>query len=674
LLQEASDPSVRLLERLRFLGIYSNNLDEFFRVRVASLKRLSTLGSRTRKALDQDPDLVLAEIQKEVLEQEQLFRKIYRKITSELRKENIFLLTDEGELSEKQVKFAKDYFSDSVRPSLMPVMLDQIDTIPGLSDSSIHLAVVLQRGAGKKTLHALVEIPSDLERFVRLPSLPGEQMIIFLDDVIRLAILELFPSLGAKSATAFSVKITRDAELDVDDDMEESLMRKVTRSLRKRRHGEPVRMVYDEDMPKPLLETITRCLQFDPKGSHLIPGSRHQNHKDLMNFPSVGPAHLRSTNRKAIPHPAFDGTESHIQVLKNRDVLLQFPYQPFEHVLDLIRAASIDPKVTRISMTLYRVARSSNIINALINASRNRKKVTVVLELLARFDEENNIHWSNRLQEEGVRVLHGPANMKVHSKLLLIERVGKSRKLLLAGLGTGNFNESTAAVYSDHLLLTGDARLTEEVERVFQLLETGVQAKSFEHLWLSPTDTRRRLSEHIERERKNALAGKPARITLKVNNLTDRAVINELYAAGEDGVEIRLMVRGMCSLLPDGKTITGYAIVDRYLEHTRIFEFLNDGEPRIYLSSADMMARNLDRRIEVTTPIYDPNIKAQIQEFLELQWADNVKSRVLSSGLQNRRRRLVGKEVRAQDAIRAAIRRQSQPSKSVLKAPVKEVS
>lgn len=639
-LQEASDPTTPLIERIKFLGIFSSNLDEFFRVRVATLKRISKLGKRAKKILGQDPQKILARIQDIVLEQHEKFGEIYQQILTELAKENIFII-NESQLSAEQGEFVKNYFHREVRPKLIPIMLDSSLKFPALKDRSIYLAVVLSKNsAPKKSKYSLIEIPTDvLPRFLILPEIANKKYLILLDDVIRYGLKDIFAVFNYDIGGAYTIKLTRDAELDLGDDLSESYIRKVSKSVKQRKAGNPVRLVYDEQMPAELLAYLSKQVGIKQDDT-LVPGAKYHNFKDFMNFPEVGAKRLRYEPLNFLPHKNIDPQTSLFTIIRNQDILLHFPYHSFDYFIDLLREASIDPKVTAIKITLYRVAKNSSVVNALINAVKNGKSVTVVVELQARFDEETNIYIANNLQEEGVRVIYGVPGLKVHSKLCLITRREKNKPVHYACIGTGNLNEVTAKLYSDHFLFTGDKRLTKEVDRIFEFFENNYKVSPFKHLIVSPYNMRQKFTRMIRNEIKLAQAGKEAFIILKMNNLADPMIIQELYRASAAGVKIKLIVRAMFSLVTGvpglSDNIEAISIVDKFLEHSRIFVFGNGGEPKYFISSGDWMTRNFDGRVEVTCPIYDKSIQQELQTFLDIQWQDSVKARVLDRKLSNK--------------------------------------
>ncbi|MDF1564634.1 MAG: polyphosphate kinase 1 [Deltaproteobacteria bacterium] len=658
LLQEAENPLVPLEERIRFLGIFSSNLDEFFRVRVATLKRLAKLGKQARKYVPHDPATVLRQINRIVLEQQRRRDAAHTATLEALAAEGIHFV-DENTLDEAQTDFVRTYFEEEVRPTLMPVMLDQVADVPDLNDYDIYFACRLHRcRPGKRPLHALIRLPTDLlPRFVQLPSKSGATLI-WLDDIIRHRLVVLFATLGVDEAEAYTIKLTRDAELDIDDDVFESYVDKVAKSLEKRKAGDPVRFVYDRSMPDDTRRLLTRKLGLKGSDSDFLPGGRYHNLKDLIRFPAVGKANLRYRRHVPAPHPALEGASSILARMQRGDVLLHFPYQSFTHVIDLLREASIDPKVRSIQITLYRLASQSSVIKALINAAKNGKEVTAVIELQARFDEQANIHWSEELQREGVRVIQGVQGLKVHSKLILVTRRSSKGDDLHACIGTGNFNETTARLYSDHVLLTTNRKITREVARVFEFLTGTYEVSGYRHLLVSPFNARRKFDRLICQEIENAKAGLRARITVKLNNITDPELTHRLYEAAEAGVEVELMVRGMFSPVIAGKKrkarMEATGIIDRFLEHSRILVFFNGGDEKVYLTSADWMPRNLDRRLEVGCPIYDEEIKKELLAFLDFHRRDTQKARLLhGKRLKNELRSEVsGRRIRAQESLR----------------------
>jgi polyphosphate kinase len=637
-LQEAANKDVPLAERLKFLGIYSNNLDEYFRVRVATLKRLSQFGPGSKNILGYNPKSTLKKIQKIVLDQNAEFEKIYTGLIQELEKHKIHFV-NEKQLTPEQAVFVQDFFHKEVRSRLMPFLLGRDSDLPNLTDDAIYLAIeLIKKDTGKKRF-AVLEIPTTvLPRFILLPENGDDKYIMYLDDIIRFGLKDIFFLFDFDVFSAYTIKLTKDAELEIEDDISESYIDKLSKSIQQRKWGSPTRFIYDRDMPADLLKLLEKKFRFGP-WDVTIPANRYHNFKDFMKFPNLGKKKFYYEPLVPIPHRDIQAGKSILSAIKKKDIMLFFPYHPFDHFIDLLREASIDPNVTSIDITLYRLARNSSVINALLNAVRNGKKVTTVVELQARFDEEANILWGNRLREEGVKVIYGVPGLKVHSKLCLISKVKNDITERFAAVGTGNFNEDTAKLYTDHLLLTTDKKITNEVYKAFNFFNANYKKDNYYHLILSPFFLRNKILQLIENEIKNAKAGKKAFIYLKLNNLTDVEVIDNLYRASAAGVNIRLIIRGMMSLVPGQKEISenikAIGIVDRFLEHSRFMIFCNDENEEYFISSADLMTRNLDHRIEVTCPVLDKTIKSEMKEIFDLQWKDNVKARKIDASLSN---------------------------------------
>jgi len=655
-LQEATDSDVPLIERLRFLGIFSNNLDEFYRVRVATLKRLKQLYIREFHPGVDEVEQLLEAINEIDIKQQSRFLAIYQEIQELLKKEGIFFL-DESKLNEQQGEYVRNFFHQHVRSNLFPIMIKNLKRSTNLKDKSIYLAVQMRKTDGSiKDNYSIIKVPTtSLTRFLILPSIGNSRFIMLLDDVIRYCLPDIFSIFEYDDFKAYTIKVTRDAELDIDNDVSKSFMERVSESLKQRKEGRPVRFIYDNELPSKLLKLLTTKLKISDKDS-IIKGGRYHNFKDFMDFPSLNAPQLCFEPRPALLHKDLIGARSILSAIRQRDIMIHFPYQSFQYVIDLLREVSIDPKVKSIKMTIYRLAKNSKVINALINAARNGKEVTVFMELQARFDEQANIFWSQKLQEEGVKIIHGLPGMKVHCKLILIKRRENHRNVLYANIGTGNFNEESAKVYSDESLLTINPEITSEVEQVFELFEKTYYAPvSFETLVVSPFKTRSFLTRMINKEIANARKGLKAEIFLKVNNIVDDDLVKKLYTASQNGVKIRIIARGICVLIPGlpqiSENIEVISIVDRYLEHSRVFVFYNGGEEKYFISSADIMARNLDHRIEVVCPILDPDIKQELRDILEIQWSDNVKARMINIQQKNEYRKNNDNPFRSQDQI-----------------------
>jgi polyphosphate kinase len=636
-LQEAEDQDTPLIERMRFLGIFSNNLDEFFRVRMAALQRIALIGKRTTTTLGHGVGETLNAVNERVIELQSRYNEAFEEVEAELANEGIDLMS-EDQLDEEQWEFVRTWFDRKVRPHLVPILISDVG-VPELKDGTIYHAIALEGEVSKRARFALLELPDHLDRFLVLPEKEGRHGIVFLDDVVRVGLPRLFSTFEPTAVSAFAIKVTRDAEIDMDDDLTKSLLEKMRKGIARRKKGDYVRFLYDRTMPDDLLKFLIRKLDVVDEAS-IIPGGRYHNRKDLMDFPDLGRPGLVHRKLPPLPHRHLKGRTRYFEEIARQDILLHYPYHSFSQLVDLLREAAIDPKVSAIRINLYRVAKNSHIINALTSAALNGKEVQVVIELQARFDERNNIKVTQALQEAGIQVIFGVAGLKTHSKLLLITRNEGRVQRNYAHVGTGNFNEATAGVFSDLALLTADRRITGEVERLFAFFEHNYQRGVFRHLIVSPYSTRRRFSQMIDREIQEAKVGRKAWMVLKCNNLTDAGMIRKMYEASQAGVNIKLIVRGACALRAGVKglseNIEAYSIVGRFLEHARVIVFGAAGKPEFYISSADWMTRNLDRRIEVSTPIYDERLQGEISAMLDLQLKDNVKRRKLDKKQKNR--------------------------------------
>ena len=640
-LLEAGDPTVPLLERLNFLGIFSNNMDEFYRVRVALLKRLAKLKTEEDVELDFAPVKILREIHRRAVAQRYKVDDIYERICRELASENIFFV-DEAELTEEQGTFVRQYFQESVRQYLFPIMLDRFRNFSNLQDNSIYLVIDLTHKTNPAVENlALIEIPTKhVPRFLVLPTGADKRnLVMYLDDVIRYCLADIFSIYGFIDFKAYTIKFTRDAELDIDIDVSKSFLEAVSEGLRQRKYGDTVRFVYDSSMPRKILTSILKKFGIKKRDA-LEKGGRYHNVRDLMLFPrNLGTKKMQYEPMPPIEVPAFHLGVPLLDVIRERDVLLHYPYHSFQYIIELLREASIDPAVRTIKMTIYRAAKHSAIVNALINAVRNGKEVIVFVEFQARFDEAANISWAAQMQEEGIRILPSIPGMKVHGKILLIRRKEQNVNVYYAAIGTGNPNENTTRIYADEHLLTADKSITAEVNKVFHVLDDQkYQRPDFKHIVVSPFGTRKFFLKQIDREIKNAKKGKPAWIIIKINNLVDKRLVNRLYEAGEAGVKVELIVRGICTLIPQRcENIRAIRIVDRFLEHSRMFVFCNDGNSEYFIGSADLMERNLDQRFEVIVPVKDAVLRQQIWDMLQIQLSDNVKSCVISMDKPNQR-------------------------------------
>lgn len=653
-LQEAADEKAPEIQRLRYLGIFSNNLDEFFRVRVAEVRRLITVSSGNARQGAKD---LLGAIQAEVVAQQRDFERVYASVMEALQARRIYLI-NERQLEPNQAQFVQDFFTKTVLPELDPILFNEGSPIPVLNDECLYLAV--QINGGKKQRVAVVEVPTDrMNRFVEIPRRKGKsgRVFIALDNVIRACLPQMFRGvLAIDSAEAYCFKFSRDAELELDVGIMESLIEKMASSLKQRQKADAVRFVYDADMPTSLLDFLGSKFSLG-KYDSLIPGGRYHNSKDFMAFPNVGPRYLELRPLGNVPVSRVDEAENILAAIRSKDVLLYYPYHSFDYLIDLLKTAAVDPDVDNIKICLYRVASDSRVVDALLSAVHNGKRVMAVVELAARFDEQANINWAQRLTEGGIEVKFGVPGLKVHSKLLLIQRREEGQQRFYTHIGTGNFNEKTSRLYTDFSLMTYDQDLGREVFDVFDFLQYNYRRPQYQHLLVSPHSSRPGLTEMIEGEIANARKGLRAAMTLKCNNLVDRELVMKLYEASDAGVEIRLIIRGMCSLQPGvrgiSENIEAISVVDRYLEHPRVYVFYNAGKPRYYIGSADLMTRNLDYRVEVLCPIYDDDAKATIQDVLDIQWHDNVRARVIDKAQSNEfvPRKAKSAAIRSQEAI-----------------------
>ncbi|MEZ8082938.1 polyphosphate kinase 1 [Enterovibrio norvegicus] len=656
-LQEAADKSVPIIERVRFLGIFSSNLDEFYQVRFADVKRRLIISEEQHG--DVGVRELMSKIQEKVLKLNQDFDHLYNDILLEMARRHIFLV-NERQLTEYQQNWLKRFFVSSLLPHITPIILtEKMDVLSFLKDAYSYIGVELKK-EGQPTRYALIEIPTDdVERFIKVPEPKGKRRrktIILLDNIIRLCLDEIFRGFfDYDSIEAYAMKMTRDAEYDLTHEVDHSLLENMSDSLDQRLTALPVRFVYQRDMPEDMIERIIKMLKISDYDS-VLPGARYHNFKDFIGFPNVGMKYLENPALPAIESTDFMRHNNAFDAIRARDVLLYYPYHTFRHMTELVRQASFDPKVRSIRINIYRVAKNSRIINSMIDAANNGKRVTVVVELQARFDEEANIEWARVLTDAGVKVVFGTPGLKIHSKLCLISRREEDGVQEYAHIGTGNFHEKTARIYTDFSLFTADKTLTTEVRKVFNFIENPYKPVKFSNLIVSPRNSRSRLYKLIEREIEHARAKRKSGITLKVNNLVDPGLVNLLYKASSEGVKIRMVIRGMCSLIPGVKglsqNIRAISIVDRFLEHPRVFAFENGGERDVYISSADWMTRNIDNRIEVATPIKDERLKQRIMDILEIQFLDRAKARVLDKDMSNAYvKRGNRKKVRSQTAI-----------------------
>lgn len=645
-LQEASDPNVPLAERLRFIGIFSNNFDEFFKVRYANIKKQS----------ENEKDNILEIIDLEIQILQNKSNEIYNDIKYELRKEGI-LIINEKEINKNQGEFIRKFFSEKIRPSLLTIILNDLDDIPKLKDIVPYLAVkmVLREEEGmnketenrffssgaykEKTQYALIEVPSKkLGRFVTLPKEGDKQYVILLEDVIRFCLDKIFYIFDYESISAHLIKITRDAELDIDNDLNKSFVDKISLGVEGRKDGQPVRFVYDYEIENDTLEFLKNKLNLYSWDS-IIAGGRYHNRKDYMDFPKLDRKDLLYREQTPLPIKNFSLESSMLKQIFERDYLQYTPYHSFSYVINFLREAALDPKVKSIKITIYRLAKQSEIIDSLINAVKNGKKVTAQVELQAKFDEAANIEYSELLQSEGVNLIFGVKGLKVHGKICVVEREEGNKIRKYGFISTGNFNESTAKIYTDYTLFTSNQSILNDASNVFNFLETPYYTQEYKNLIVSPHYTMKSFIRMINQEIYIAKNGGNAFLKFKMNGLTNREIIMKLYEASRAGVKIQLIVRGMCSLLPGveglSENIEVISIVDKFLEHTRLYIFGNNGSPKVYISSADMMTRNILYRVEVTCPIYDEQIKKELLDTFEISWSDNVKARIISSSQDN---------------------------------------
>jgi polyphosphate kinase len=641
-LQEARDANNHIHDRLRFLGIFSNNLDEFFRVRVAALNKMMTLGKSAKMHLEANPDKILRKIQQTVFIHQEEFDTTFGEIIEELAQKKIFI-KNEAQLSKNQKEYVSQIFEDRVRTQLIPLMIESIPHMPLLRDKSIYLACILGNSTNSMLQrYALIEIPTMvLPRFLILPSEAGTTDIILLEDIIRLNLKSLFAPFGFDKFKGYIIKMTRDAELDIDNDVNTNIISQLEKGLKNRKKGRATRFVYDRTIHPLLLEFLTKRLGLTKK-DNLIPGGRIHNFKDFIDFPSSIFNDIKPRPKPFI-HPLLKQPCRIMDVLEERDVMLHLPYHSFDSIIDLLREAAIDPMVTSIRITCYRLAKNSKIINALLNAVRNGKSVTVVLELRARFDEEANLRWKAHLEEEGVKVVLGIHDMKVHAKLCVIKKREFNKTTQYGFISTGNLNENTARIYGDHTLLTSDRNILADVNRIFDYCENPLKKisnlKNCKTLPVSPLTMRKVMLDHLNREIRIAKKKKPASAIIKVNSLVDNVLIEKLYDAAKVGVDVRMVIRGICCAYTHQKAFKGHmsaiSIIDEFLEHSRVLVFNNGGSPKVFISSADWMIRNLDHRIEAACPIYDKEIQQELIDILNIQLAENVKGRILDNEQNN---------------------------------------
>lgn len=651
-LQEAADKSVPLIERLRFLGIFSNNLDEFFKVRYATVKRIDEAGKAGKSELGGiKASELLEKITQVVIKQQSESLGILNDIQKNLEDEGIYII-NESQIDDSQHDFIKNYFIQNVSPALVTIILNDLVDLPILKDSAAYLAVRMNLENNEKQF-ALIEIPRSMDRFVVLPKKDNKDYIIILDDLLRYCLNDIFNIFDYKSITAHMIKITRDGELDFDSDLSKSFIEKISDSVKHRQVGEPVRFVYDKTIDKETLGYLMAKMGIDSNDS-VIPGGRYHNRRDYMGFPSLGRTDLLYDKIKALPVKGLSLEESIFNTIAKKDYLLYTPYHTFSYVVKFLREAALDPKVKTIKITIYRLAQISHVASSLINAAKNGKKVTVSIELQARFDEQANIDYAEQMQDEGVNLLFGVSGLKVHSKMCVIEREEGTKLKRYGFISTGNFNESTAKIYTDFTLFTCNQKILKDLNKVFNFFEINYRIYRYKHIITSPHYTKAKLFKLIDKEIENVKQGKPAYIKLKLNSISSYAMVDKLYEASRAGVKIQMIVRGLCCLIPGvegmSENIEVISIIDKFLEHTRLYIFCNDNDEKVYISSADWMTRNIENRVEVTCPIYDEDIKQELLDIFDICWGDNVKSRILNKNQNNRYKRNNLPKVRTQFA------------------------
>ncbi len=632
-LQEANDSHVPLLERLKFLGIFSSNLDEFFRVRVATNKRMLKLRNSQHRIIDRrEIRETLQDIYNKVVIQQVKFNNIYNQLLDEFKTKNVFFV-NEKQINLQQTLEVRKYFREEIINTIFPLILADKKPFPFLRDNTVYLACKLSNSITHEIKYALIPLPTKIKkRFYQLPKQGGATYMMFIDDVIRCNLDVVFSSFEYNVFEAYTIKMTRDAEIDIDSDVSSNILDTIQDSLKQRKKGQPVRLIYDQEMPEDFIRFIYQKLTLSK--DELIPGQRYHNFRDFIGFPDIKKTDLKYQSLEPIYLPELDKAKTMFNAIRQKDYMISHPYQPFSYIIRMLREAAIDPNVVSIKMTLYRVAENSNVVNALINAVKNGKKVTVMMELKARFDEEHNIYWSNKLKEAGAKVLFTIPSVKVHSKLCLISRKEKNGLKLYAHVGTGNYNGDTAKVYCDHSVLTADVRITSEINKVFNLIEDYKPEKyRFRHILVAPINLRSSILRMIDAEISNAKSGKPAYIIMKMNALVDVEIIQKLYEAGKAGVKINLIVRSILCMSPGVKglseNISAISIVDKYLEHARVYIFANGGKEKMFMGSADMMTRNLDSRVEVVFPVYSKHVQEEVMAMINIQLSDNTKARIL---------------------------------------------
>ena len=654
-LQEAEDQSVPLIERIRFLGIFSNNLDEFYKVRYATVKRSALSvepGKKNQKGKEVAKEL-LNKITRNAIELQMKSFNILDQIIKLLESENIFFV-NENSLKKYQTKYATEFFNENISPSLGVIVLNKSKKIPKFKDNLSFLLIRMELDEGL-IKHAIIHIPKNLKRFVELPSNDSNRYVMMLDDLIRYHLKEIFKLFNPKVIQANMIKISRDAELDFDDDISKSYLDKISESVNDRSSGDPVRFVYDSKISLDSLSFLVKKMKIDNDTDSMIPGGKYHNRRDYMIFPSLKKKNLLYKQIKPLEIKEFDINKTMFKSIANKDFLLHAPFHKFLYIINFLLEASIDPKVKNIYITIYRLSKSSKVASALINAAKNGKKVVVQIELQARFDESANINYAKEMQSHGIKLVFGSPQLKVHSKICIIER--KENKVLkkYGFISTGNFNESTAKIYTDMTLFTSNNEILDEVMLVFNFFGANYKKYNFKKLIVSPINTEKNLKKMINKEIAHVKLGKPAWIKIKLNNITSYSMIKSLYKASQQGVKIQMIVRGICCLIPRelqmSENIEVVSIIDKFLEHTRFMIFCNDNSNNVYISSADWMTRSLENRVEVTCPIIDKKLKKEILDIFNMYWNDNVKSRLVNHPKINKHKRNSKPYFRSQDEI-----------------------
>ncbi|WP_455674518.1 RNA degradosome polyphosphate kinase [Phocaeicola sp.] len=635
ILQEAMKGQVPILERLSFLGIYSNNLDEFFRVRVATQSRVAECEDKAAHAEQEVARQLLKQINKLNGKYAKEYEEAIRQVTAELERENICLVND-AQLDVEQQQFIRSFYQQRLNGFISPVWLSAVKQLGNETDENIYLAAKMRKEGSKGAEYAIMELPVALVgRFVRLPDKEGKSYLMYLDDVIRYCLPFIFEGMPYIHFEAYAFKFTKDAEMEIDNDMRNGMLQKISKGVKSRKRGEPLRVIYDANMPKDLLKRLMNKLNLD-KLDTVQAGGKYHNHKDLMRFPDCGRKDLKYPDWTPILKKELSGSTGMLQLIRKKDRFIHVPYHSFDSYIRVLQEAAINKEVKGIKTTLYRLAKDSKVVRALINAARNGKKVTVVIELLARFDEASNIGWSKQMQDAGIHVIFGVEGLKVHSK---ITHISMRSGCDVACISTGNFHEGNARMYTDYMLMTAAKNVVRDVASVFDFIERPYAPIRFKELLVSPNEMKQKFIRLINEEIKNKEAGKPAYIKIKINHITDPVMVNKLYEASSHGVPIDLIVRGNCSLITGvpgvSDTIRINGIIDRYLEHSRIFVFANGGDDKVFIGSADWMPRNLDNRIEVITPVYDPDIKADLKRVVEYGLKDTLQGRVVDGTGEN---------------------------------------